>query len=501
MLRLLGVLLIVPAISFTVARAVLYKFNSDWTSAVESEIAKTTLPEDTDSPEYEQAESAIKRMRALESIPLQTICADPKLNQLWTGCDDVAAVSLMGTASVIAGLGGLLMVCLIGAAGRLARTSRRLLLLFFRPGLYLTVVTLSALILTHAALAILSIYYGEGTLIGRIHGGIMLAIGLGAVSGTLAMIKGAFAVVRTATSRVVGKRIDLKKYPALSEFLRRLSTAIGTSMPDNVVVGLTPNFFVTEADVLCLDGTLTKRSLYLSLPLARILTKSEMASVLGHELGHYHGLDTEFSRKFYPIYRGTAQSLAALAAHVGEGARATALIPAIYALSYFYTCFSSAEAKLGRDRELVADAVGARVTTARTAAVALLKVCTFAPMWNAAIDDMKEALSEGKQFINISARWSFLVSRIEDRSIFAGSDSRQLNHPTDTHPPLGVRLGALGFAVSDLESDALKTAPADSAITLITDYEDVEKELTDVEHYLLNPSGAGADQPQSSAPG
>lgn len=491
MLRLLAVLIAVPVISFGVAQGVLYKFNSDWRAAVAKEIDKTPTAPDSSPEEQEQQRRILAEMKALRDLPLQEVCSSPKLASLWTGCDEVQTVSFMGYAAVGAAVFGIALMVLIGSAGRLCKSSRGLLVSFFRPLLYFTVLALAGLILVHALLAIGAIYFGEGEVFGRIHVGIIAAIALGALAGVAGMLRGLFSIIRTATTTVVGKKQDLSPGGSLAQYLRELTARVGTPMPANVVVGLTPNFFVTEANVRCLDGLMTGRTLYLSLPLCRILSKVELAAVLGHEFGHFRGRDTEFSRKFYPIYRGTAESLAGLARNVGEGARATALIPALWTLSYFYQCFAAAETRLGRERELAADAVGARTTSPRAIATALLKVCAFAPLWDGIYDQMREAVSQGKQFINVSAYWAGAINTLRDRSVFDGIDTRHLAHPTDSHPPLGLRLDALHFSVSDLSPDALQTAPADAAIGLIAEHEALEKELTDVEHFLLADSMKG----------
>lgn len=519
MLRLLTVLLAVPVISFGVAQGVLYKFNSDWRAAVQKEIDEETpvIPSDVvklrngklyspstgmvylPKSEDPQAQEKLAALKVLQMLPLQTVCSDAKLADMWTGCGDVQAVKLMSDGAVGGALIGIALVGLIGLAGILCRSSRRLLLALFGPGLHITILALIALIFLHAALAMGSIYYGEGEFLGRIHFGIMIAIALGALAGVVGMIRGIAGVVQTATTTVVGKKYYLGGGEALAEFLRDLTKRIGTSMPENLVVGLNPNFFVTEANVKCLDGTLMGRTLYISLPLSRILTKAEMAAVLGHEFGHFKGLDTEFSRKFYPIYRGTAESLSGLAANVGEGARATALIPALWTLGYFYQRFAAAETRLGRERELEADAVGGQTTTPRVIATALLKVCAFAPLWDGIYEQMRQAVSQGKQFVNVSAYWAGAINTLHDRSVFDGIDARHLEHPTDSHPPLGVRLDALHFSVSDLAADALQTAPADAAVELITEHEALEKELTDVEHLLLADSMKGLPETARAA--
>ena len=384
----------VPAIAFGVAHGVLNNFDSKWRAEVQTEIEKVQIPPESDAGAHDEALRSVEEMRILQATPLTEICSSPKLSVVWTGCVDVEAVNFMNTGAIVAAALGIGLMLLIGLAGALSRSSRSLLLVLFRPGLYLTILALSGIIFLHAVLAMGAIYYGEGELLGRIHYGIMLAIGLGALTGTAAMIGSAFSAVKRATTTVVGKKLDLGKAHPLGEFLQDLTTKVGTSMPDNVVVRLTPNFFVTEANVRCLDGVLNGRTLYLSLPLSRMLTRSEMASVLGHELGHYKGRDTAFSRKFYPIYRGTAQSPLPLR-QTSETERKELPMPAVWTLSYFYNCFASAESKLGRERELHADAIAAQVTSGRTIGIALLKVCAFAPLWNEVYGPMREAIAEG----------------------------------------------------------------------------------------------------------
>jgi hypothetical protein len=51
----------------------------------------------------------------------------------------------------------------------------------------------------------------------------------------------------------------------------------------------------------------------------------------------------------------------------------------------------------------------------------------------------------------------------------------------DTHPPLKMRLHALGVAMEQIQSAALMTSPENSAVRLIDEYEKIEAELTKME--------------------
>src|SRR5438552_1906410 len=232
----------------------------------------------------------------------------------------------MATISVGTALLGLSLLGLIGFAGYKSQGNRTLLLALFKPGLYIAIGALIALVVLHASLAIASIYLLEST--GRqVHVGVIVTVGVGALAGVAALISGASSIIKKAMATVVGKRLSDESQPVLWEFILNLAKSLGASPPQYVVAGLEPNFFVTEADVRYLDGQLSGRTMYLSLPLCRVISQEELKAILGHELGHFKGLDTKFSRDFFPIYRGTVNALAGLAQNMGEGVRKIALIP------------------------------------------------------------------------------------------------------------------------------------------------------------------------------
>jgi len=381
-----GLLLAVPLIGFGVAEAIQAHFNSELRSVLRKE-----YPEATE--------------QQLAQVTVERLCEDPS-PELRDLCGTNSNLNLMSRGALGAGAVGLSLLLLISLGGRLARNSRSLLVVLFTPGLYLTAVTLIGLILVHAAVAMAAIYYGESALVGRIHVGVIAAIGLGALAGVLAIARGTFSLVRKAQTLVIGKALTREQAPHLWKQVEGSAHRLGALQPDNLVVGLDPNFFVTEADVTCLSGKLNGRTLYCSLPLCRILSKEELTSIIGHELGHFKGQDTKFSERFYPIYRGTASSLAALQATAGEGSGAIPLLPALAVFSYFLECFSVAESRLSRERELAADQAGSSITSSRTIAAALVKLHAFTGMWEGLQEAAVNALRQGKAFVNASRTYA-----------------------------------------------------------------------------------------------
>jgi Zn-dependent protease with chaperone function len=409
----------------------------------------------------------------------------------------------MQMAAAWTAAGAVLLLVVIALLGYASRFSRWVLLAF-KPALLLAVGGLVVLIPLNAALAIFAIYFGESSLIGRVHIGLIFGIGLGALVGTLAMIRGSLGIVRRARATVVGRRLSEAANPNFLQFLNDLALRLGAARPQHIVVGLDPNFFVTEADVHCLDGQYRGRTLFLSLPFCRILSIRELEAVVGHELGHYIGMDTQFSRKFYPIYRVASESLAAVAANIGEGSRGVALLPAVCILSFLLESFAVAESRNSRERELAADRVAARAVDAHTFATALVKIHAFMPCWEAVLGQMRETLESGKQLVNLSSFFATVANEVAEPQVLQGLGDHTLPHPTDSHPPLGVRLQALQVSLPEVSEDALRLSPDVPAVGLLSDIESSEEQLTDIEHSLLVHSGqvkVAQPEPQQNAGG
>jgi len=340
-------------------------------------------------------------------LSLERFCTDPKA-AVESTCQTYNHVLLLQNASVLALIAGLGLLLAIFLGARAASSSRSLLLNIFSPGIKAVLLTLFALILVQGAIATYGAYIFEATTVHRVHFFLIGGIGLGALLGAFAMIKAGFSISRRASTSVLGKTVPEEAEPQLWGFVREIAARLGASPPQNIVIGLEPNFYVTSADVVVYPGANKQpnETLYLSLPLMRILSCDELTAVIGHELGHFRGEDTKFSLRFYPIYAGTAQALAALESQSEDGARALALLPAFAILSFFMEQFAQAERAIGRHRELEADKAGASVSSGRALATSLLKIGAFSPLWGSIRAAMVEALNQGKAYTNVSALYA-----------------------------------------------------------------------------------------------
>jgi Zn-dependent protease with chaperone function len=479
--RLLLLFLAIPVIAYAASWGVQAKLDSDLRTALAS------------APEAQGRDVSGVTMDKFCAVTLGAdgADADPEVqHDVAEVCGLVGTLHLMQTAAVASVGIGFGLLALVALGGRIARGRRTLLLIAFTPLLHLTMLTLSVLMVLHAGLGMATLYYAESAFIGRVHIGLMLGLGLGALLGVLALLQAQFGAVRKATSIVIGKQLDRAHHPRLWEFVDKLARAMGVSGPDAIVVGLEPNFYVTEANIICPDGKLTGRTMYLSAPLCRLFSLDELKSVLAHELAHYKGRDTQFSRRFYPIYRGATEGLVRIAQSFSGRDNGSAsnlvLMPAYCMLSYFLGSFSEAEKKIGRDRELAADAEAATIGSARTIATALVKVHAFSGGWSYVREQMRTALANGKVLINPSVLFAGLVADVvKEHDALATLGEEGPVHPTDTHPPLSHRLKALGIALDDVRLAALQVTPDNAGIAIIDDAESLEEGLSDIEHTLM----------------
>jgi Zn-dependent protease with chaperone function len=388
----------------------------------------------------------------------------------------IAHFDLMRTTSLALIAFMLVYFAALWLAGRLAVRNRDLLLRVFKPGYYVSSGLLAVATVVNAALLIAAIYYGESYLIGRIHVQIIALIGIGAIGGAYAVIRSVLGSRQRAVSSVFGKVLRETDHPAIWDQVRALAGATGALVPENIVLGLDPTFFVTEADVACLDGTLTGRTMFVSAPLARLLGEGQFRAVVAHELGHFKGKDTEYSQKFYPVYRGLGMSLGEL--EQAEGARLFAVLPTMVMLGTFLGSFAAAEARLSRERELAADAVAVGATDARAFAVALARIIVSGPYWMKIDKEMAPLGRGGRPLPNVSL---FIAARaLTDVTpdLLAGVGEMSISHPTDSHPPTGVRLEAVGMSLDGVKDDVLGGLTGPPAIGFIDGAEAVEESLS-----------------------
>jgi len=248
-LKLLGILLAIPLLGYLVLGWVGSKQEHEWHQALEQNIKN--VPADR-----------------LNIYSLHEACGNAELAaKLDDVCSAFSNVRTIRALALWAGVASVLFPLLVMLAGAVCKANRNLLLCIFAPGLYICNLVVSVLVILQGVVLMGTIYYGEPALLGRIHYGYILLFGFAALAGAFYIVRAMIGLVKRAKTIVVGHSIKVGEYPQLWHFVNGLAKTTGTEPPHNLVVGLTPNFFVTEADVQCLDGELTGKTMYISAPL------------------------------------------------------------------------------------------------------------------------------------------------------------------------------------------------------------------------------------------
>jgi Zn-dependent protease with chaperone function len=399
---------------------------------------------------------------------------------------------MVRAASVAVSMCGLMLFALIFGSKMFAGTDRVRMARVFSPAIRLAMVILSVSVAAQAILLLISFFFIASHLhleiVGRI-GLLLLAISGGALFAAYQVVTYAFSAMKSPAIQLRGIVLDTEQHQPLYAMVRALADKLGAEPPDQIVAGLEPSFFVTTGAVkipralmspLQATDALGGRTLYVSLGLMRLFTKSEFAAVVGHELGHFRGKDLDYSVKFAPTYARLTQSLRDI--EPGEGSySALGCLPAYVTLVVALSEFASAERAVGRERELLADQAGVQASDTQSFARALVKVSLFGIAWQRA---MQEALKERQDTAttpNLALLYvkacGELVPMIDWEKARAFLMADVQAHPIDTHPPLGQRLKAIGITLDQVLAEKLD-ASNDSSVGLLNDTSAMEETLT-----------------------
>jgi Zn-dependent protease with chaperone function len=281
---------------------------------------------------------------------------------------------------------------------------------------------------------------------------------------------------------VLGIVLDPNTHKHIYDYINSIANKLNAKAPKHIVVGLDPNFYVTNANVNVLgkNTTLNGETLYISLPLLRILTKNEFRSVIGHELGHFRGKDTYYSLKFSPVYSGLTHAISSIDTDDDGGVNITTL-PAYALLTYMIGVFDKNISSINRTREFEADNTATEIAPALALASALLKMSLYAHFWGGLTDKVIDRLRKGTVTRNLSLIFADTVKYDvdEDRipEVIKGLSEERISHPTDSHPPTIKRIEKLGININNIDYEIL-TNYQDNAVDLINGHVNIEEELT-----------------------
>ena len=197
--------------------------------------------------------------------------------------------------------------CAVGVAvlvtllllGGVAFVNRRAQVLSFLVGWRLLTLVSALELLVQGALAIWLSFWVTAHFTQHYYPKLILIIGSLALYAALVAIIGLFRRP-PAASEIDGETVDEADAPRLWLRIRELARKLGTAPPGRLVAGIDTNFFVTESPLKVGRQMLAGRTLFVSLPLLRVLDEQEADAVLAHELAHFRGGDTAISAALNP---------------------------------------------------------------------------------------------------------------------------------------------------------------------------------------------------------
>ncbi|MCB2184209.1 MAG: M48 family metalloprotease [Desulfobulbaceae bacterium] len=455
-LKALILMIVIPIFGFGVSKWVLYDLNA--------EIAKQNA-----------------------DFTISKICTPEVLSQLpslQSVCDEVSPILWMQKGSILSGIIALLLLLSFVFFALVAGKSRTRIAVIFPPLIFCSLLVLSALVLIQGIILTYGAYLAESTAIQRVHFFLIGGIGLGALVGAFSLIQSSFKLGTKQPHSVVGTTLSQSENKATYDFVKEIANKLNATSPDNIVVGLEPNFYVTSADVKVIgdDKMLSGETLYISLPLARILSMEEIKAVIGHELGHFRGKDTIYSRKFSPVYSGLIHAVSAMEVEESnDNSSGIAKIPAFVLLSYMIDVFHRNVSAISREREFEADKASSEVAAPEALATSLLKISLYAHFWNNLQKSVIARLEQRKMTRNISKLFSSSVKYDVNQEalpeVLKSITQETISHPTDSHPPTGTRIQQLGVQMESIDNSLL-TMPQKAAIDIIQDYPALEEKLS-----------------------
>jgi Zn-dependent protease with chaperone function len=257
-----------------------------------------------------------------------------------------------------------------------------------------------------------------------------------------------------SVNAIDGELIAEADAPRLWERIRQLAGRVKTAPPDQIVAGIDTNFFVTEAPIEVSGRALNGRTLFVSLPLLRVLDQSEADAVLAHELAHLGGGDTRSSAALGPKLRQFDQ-------YTWKMRSGGLTIVAHYLLRLYRMIFEFALARDSREREYRADRVSASLTAPSAIVQSLIKISAYASYRN---DVEQKLFAQNRQHDGALGIARFVADGLppyaSSEAFIETMKTADVPHPYDSHPPLLDRMRNVDHHVPESVYGAIvATAP------------------------------------------
>ena len=438
---------VIPALLLFAIPAAGYYFvgyaNASWDAEFLSAAEQTISRDQTVNP-AEKAET----MAFYRATPPSRLCADgpaahPEMKPAFFTdvCGDYKQLAWIRRASVWSVGLGLVSLGVVVACAGLAFASRGLQYASFVFGWNFLRVASAIQVLAQGFVAVMLSFWG--TVVFTEHYYVKLII----VVAGLALVA-AFTVIVSIFKKtddrldVEGEVLTRVVSPALWARVDGLCKRLGTRPATHIVGGIDDNFFVTEHPVHLNGHVLNGRTLFVSLSLLKRLDKSEADAVLAHEMAHFSGGDTEYSKKTSPMLARFRHYLHALY----QGGLS---YPIFTFMLLYWSLLQLALSKSSREREFRADRLAADATSPASMANALCKVGAYSS-YRARVEASLFDRDRGHDSLDIAASVAAgFVEYARGPSLVSDLSAQSFPHPFDSHPPLGARMAAVGVTIGN----------------------------------------------------
>ena len=280
-------------------------------------------------------------------------------------------------------------------------------------------------------------------------------LGLLTLMGAGAVI---WAIFRRQSTKfpVSGSVITENNSPRLWNAIGQICQRVGTEPPKQVIAGIDDGFFVSEQPLVVNDAPVKGRSLFVCLSLLKQMTKGEADAVMAHEMAHFSGNDTLYSKRIGPLLLRFDNYLQTLYEQpMGK--------IAFHFMYHFRVLFELSLQDTSRKREYRADKIAAETVSPQDIASGLLRVISYSKFR----DKIQSELFGQEQALVSADIFKQIEMGFKDYAqAFAASDDigeLRTSHPFDSHPSVADRLAALQLSLDDPEVRKLATKPGDGA--------------------------------------
>ncbi len=329
-------------------------------------------------------------------------------------------------------------------------------------------------VLAQGVLLVSFFYYGTILLFDRYF---PYLIGIAGFAAAYAAFKMIVALLKNVNFPIPlkGHVLQSNEAPVLYSEIKGVCGKLNTQAPDNIVLGAEDNFFVTEHPVSVNEKVYSGRTLYASLLHLENLSQSESNAIFAHEMAHFSGQDTWYSKKTSPKLIRCEMYLGILNEHLTT-------LPVLFFLLGFRSLFELSFSKISRDREKRADALAAKMFGGETLANALGKFVLYSKFRNYIEQNLfskEEAIQRVNLLEKVTAGFSEYLKKGD-----SGEELLNISvpHPFDSHPPIAKRIKDVGVSldIEELKKEAI-TKPANSWFTEIHNAKAIRDRL--VEEY------------------